>query len=221
MNDEEMLEKLNAFTNTNMSAKDVFIFKVHLCDNDIDRDLEVFSDSALDTLQKLFVGKTGIFDHKPKATNQVARIFDTEVISDSTKTTIDGRPYKYLRGYAYMMKTPSNEDFIKDILGGIKKEVSISCSAKKHTCCICGNDKFSGMCNHINGKEYNSKICYTILEDITDAYEWSFVAVPSQRNAGVTKHFKQPEVIENDFTSLKIARIRAEVLKKRSLTYEY
>lgn len=32
-------------------------------------------------------------------------------------------------------------------------------------------------------------LCHTILSDITDAYEWSFVAVPAQRNAGVTKQY--------------------------------
>ena len=34
---------------------------------------------------------------------------------------------------------------------------------------------------------FNYKICYTILDKITDSYEWSFVAVPAQVNAGVTK----------------------------------
>jgi hypothetical protein len=36
---------------------------------------------------------------------------------------------------------------------------------------------------------YGGKICHTVLDGITDAYEWSFVAVPAQRNAGVTKKF--------------------------------
>ena len=30
-------------------------------------------------------------------------------------------------------------------------------------------------------------MCYTILRDAQDAYEWSFVAVPAQRQAGVIK----------------------------------
>ena len=29
-----------------------------------------------------------------------------------------------------------------------------------------------------------------VLGDVTDAYEWSFVAVPAQREAGVTKQFR-------------------------------
>lgn len=219
MSDDEILKKINQFTNKYIHLEDVYIFNVHLCDNDIDRDLEVFSNEALNTLQKLFIGKTGIFDHQTKVTNQIARIFDTEVISDSTKITTDGRPYKYLKGHAYMMRTPSNEDFIKNIEGGIKKEVSISCSAKLRKCSICGVDFYKKGCNHIKGKYYGGKLCYNILDGIDDAYEWSFVAVPAQVNAGVTKHFEQTEkIIENtkmNLTGLKIAKIRVEILKKK------
>ena len=43
------------------------------------------------------------------------------------------------------------------------------------------------------GKYYGGKLCYAVLSDITDAYEWSFVAVPAQRAAGVVKRFGQSE----------------------------
>ena len=46
-----------------------------------------------------------------------------------------------------------------------------------------------GNCGHIRGEVYNNKLCHCILSDITDAYEWSFVAIPAQVNAGVTKGF--------------------------------
>ena len=36
-------------------------------------------------------------------------------------------------------------------------------------------------------------LCYGILTNPTDAYEWSFVAVPAQRKAGVTKSFFKEE----------------------------
>ncbi|MFR6411127.1 MAG: hypothetical protein ACLUNX_03185 [Angelakisella sp.] len=36
-----------------------------LCDNDLDRDHECFTDAALEKLAVLFRGKTGIFDHDP------------------------------------------------------------------------------------------------------------------------------------------------------------
>ena len=39
------------------------------------------------------------------------------------------------------------------------------------------------------GQLYGEKRCHVVLSDVTDAYEWSFVAVPAQREAGVTKQF--------------------------------
>lgn len=60
----------------------------------------------------------------------------------------------------------------------------------KSICSICGCDKRSGHCEHIAGREYKGRSAYTILSDVKDAYEFSFVAVPAQREAGVTKAFK-------------------------------
>lgn len=187
--DNKLLTKLNNFTRRELSEDEVYIFDVVLCDNDIDRDGEAFSDNALDTLQKLYIGKTGIFDHNPKGSNQNSRIFDAKVITDDTKMTKFNKPYKYLKGNAYMVRTSSNGDLIKEIDGGIKKEVSVSCSSDSCKCSICGVERHKKGCNHVLGKRYGGKLCYAILDDIKDVYEWSFVAVPSQVNAGVTKRF--------------------------------
>ncbi|MDE5792184.1 MAG: hypothetical protein K2G88_06250 [Oscillospiraceae bacterium] len=183
------LEKLNQFTRRELQENEVYLFDVILCDNNIDRDLECFSNQALEQMQKLFIGKTGIFDHNLKSNNQTARIYDTELVK-SDKLTKDGRQLISLKAHAYMIRTDSNADFIREIDGGIKKEVSVSCCAEKRICSICGADKRETTCNHIIGKQYGDKYCYIILDDIQDAYEWSFVAVPAQLNAGVTKHFQ-------------------------------
>ncbi|MBR1555900.1 MAG: hypothetical protein IJ644_11000 [Oscillospiraceae bacterium] len=183
------LEKINQFTRRELKEDEVYLFDVILCDNNIDRDLECFSENALEQMQKLFIGKTGIFDHNPKSAGQTARIYDTELVKSPDKKTKDGRTLVSLKAHAYMIRTDSNLDFIKEIDAGIKKEVSVSCAAAKHVCSICGADKAQSACNHIAGRNYGQKSCYTILEDIQDAYEWSFVAVPAQPAAGVTKHF--------------------------------
>ena len=99
--EKEILDKINSFTRREFKAEELYVFPITLCDNDIDRDMERFSDAALEKMQQLFIGKTGIFDHDPTANNQEARVFDTEVIADSSRTTKDGRPYKYLKGLAY------------------------------------------------------------------------------------------------------------------------
>lgn len=189
MDKTETLKKLNKFTRREMNEDEVYIFDVILCDNDIDRDGERFSLNALKTLEKLFVGKTGIFDHNPRSAGQTARIFSAELVTDNSKTTAAGEPYTYLKGSAYMVRTDENLSLIREIDGGIKKEVSISCSAKSRKCSVCGADLNRKGCPHTAGKNYNGKIAHAVLDDITDAYEWSFVAVPAQVNAGVTKKF--------------------------------
>ncbi len=188
---DELLEKLNRFTRTEVTAEEVYTFPVVLCDNRIDRDGEKFSVEALEKLAELFVGKTGIFDHNPKGENQTARIFDCEVKSDGTELTESGEPYTWVCAKAYMMRTEKNADLIAEIEGGIKKEVSVSCSVKSKICSVCGADMNENPCGHIKGEFYSGKACCHILEEPYDAYEWSFVAVPAQRNAGVTKQFSE------------------------------
>ncbi len=191
---QEILDKINKFTRRPLKDEEVYTFSVILCDNDIDRDYECFSDDALETLAEKFIGKTGIFDHNPTTSNQNARIFDTEIVTDNERITKCGKPYKYLKADAYMVRTGENGTLIAEIDGGIKKEVSISCSTGRKECSICGCNKVVGRCAHVGGRKYNEKVCHTVLSDITDAYEWSFVAVPAQVNAGVTKHFSGDSV---------------------------
>lgn len=52
-------------------------------------------------------------------------------------------------------------------------------------CSVCGSEY--GTCGHHKGESYDGVICCAILKDPVDAYEFSFVAVPAQRDAGVLK----------------------------------
>lgn len=187
----QMMEKLNGFTRRALAPDEVYIFETILCDNEIDRDCERFTVAALGKLKELFVGKTGIFDHNPKGANQTARIFDTELVTDESRKTKAGENYVFLRAKAYMVRTASNADLIREIDGGIKKEVSVSCSCAGQKCSVCLADRRQNPCRHVKGRDYGGKTCHIILDNPTDAYEWSFVAVPAQPNAGVTKHFSE------------------------------
>ena len=190
---------INQHTLKKLEKEDVFTFSVNLCDNDIDRDFERFSEDSLKTLEKLFVGKTGILNHSMKSEDQSCRTYKTQLICDKTKKTVDGKDYTYLKAWCYTVRSEKNASLIKDIESGIKKEVSVSCASQKRICSICGESH----CNHIGGRKYNGDICYKTITDIIDAYEWSFVAVPAQRNAGVTKSFKKEKTMENILKSIK------------------
>lgn len=190
---EKEIELINSYTSSPLTYEQVFCFTVTLCDNEVDRDFERFTLKALEELRVLFVGKTGISDHSMRSKDQMARIFHTYIENDTTKKTTCGEPYTVLKARAYMVRTEENRCLISEIEGGIKKEVSISCSVNKSTCSICGNDMKVHSCKHIKGRTYEGKLCYAKLSEPTDAYEWSFVAVPAQRNAGVSKSFRKKD----------------------------
>lgn len=190
MSDASIAEEMalvNACSRRELSEEEVYLFTVALCDNDIDRDNERFTVEALFALEKLFVGKTGIIDHDPSAKNQKARIISCRVESVEGKTTALGDQLFRLTARAYIRRTEGNQELIEAIEAGIVKEVSVGCSVEKTICSVCRNDMRSPMCNHIKGRVYNGEKCYGELCEPADAYEFSFVAVPAQRAAGVIK----------------------------------
>ena len=187
----EELRYINRFAKAELTEDQVYAFSVRLCDNEVDRDFERFDTAALETLGEMFLGKSGIFDHQWSAKGQTARIYRTEVVREPAMVTAAGDGYCWLKGCAYLMRTEKNADLITEIEGGIKKEVSVGCSVAKRTCSVCGAEE--GDCHHVRGQMYGEQLCFTELKEPLDAYEWSFVAVPAQRNAGVVKRFAEKE----------------------------
>lgn len=192
----EDLAKIQQFSRRELLPEEIYVFNVDLCNNDVDRDYEKFSVETLKQMAELFIGKTGIFDHSMKSADQTARIFDAFVEKVNGKKTADGEDFYSLKAKAYMLNNEENKSLIDSIEAGIKKEVSVSCSVDKAYCSICHTDKKRAACEHRKGKMYGDRLCFNILTDATDAYEFSFVAVPAQREAGVTKSFSLKEEAE-------------------------
>ena len=183
---EAELAEINRFAKSPLQAEEVYAFSLRLCDNEVDRDWERFPAATLEELAPLFAGKSGLFDHQWSAREQTARIYRTEVVREA-RLTGAGEPYCYLKGYAYLLRTEGNRELIAEIEGGIKKEVSVGCAVERAVCSICGQDIHT--CPHEKGEEYGGQQCWADLVGATDAYEWSFVAVPAQRDAGVLKRY--------------------------------
>lgn len=216
--DEGELALINRFAKTGLKAEEVYAFSVKLCDNEVDRDFERFPVETLEELAPLFVGKSGIFDHQWSAGGQTARIYRTEVVHEKSIITAAGDEYCYLKGWVYMLRTEKNLPLIQEIEGGIKKEVSVGCAVNRAACSVCGKERKAG-CEHVPGKEYGGKLCWTELLEAADAYEFSFVAVPAQPRAGVMKKgmkgVEEMEQLEKEAALGRkyLERLRAEVVR--------
>lgn len=196
--EENELELINNYTRRELSEDEVYLFSVVLCDNDIDRDFERFTVESLEKLSELFVGKTGIFDHNPKAENQSARIISCRVEAVQGKKNSVGDDYFRLVARAYMPVTKANKELRMNIDSGITREVSVGCAVESTVCSICGNDINSRECGHVKGESYSGRVCFGELINPYDAYEFSFVAVPAQKHAGVIKSFTGRENLMQD-----------------------
>lgn len=193
---------INQFSKRELTPEEVYCFSVVMCDNDIDRELERFTNKTLDALAPMFVGKTVISDHSWRSGNQIGRIYAAEV-QRTTEQNQAGEPLRQLVGKVYMLNSEDNKATIDAIEAGILKEVSVGVSVKTRSCSLCGTkikwnwSSWTEECDnhHVLGETYPSEgFCFANLDDPRDAYELSFVAVPAQRNAGVRKAVGDPDV---------------------------
>ena len=229
------LRKINKYTLSPVSADDVFIFKATIADNEQDdRNFMPFNLKALQDLKKLYPGKPMLMDHNRSANNQIARVYDTDLVQDANKQTELGELHTELIAKIYMIKTDSNKDLIAEIIGGIKKEVSTSTVPEKMICNICGVDNMKDYCRHYPGREYDStdadgkssrKRCKMLLHGAKEAYELSFVAVPAQpracthKSVGFAKPVEctenAPEIDEKDLNTTENEKMDDRILSMR------
>lgn len=197
------LRKINRYTLSPLKAEDVFVFKTVIGDNETDdRNYEPFNAAAIHDLKRLYPGKTVIKDHRRTADNQVARVYDTEVVTEE-RTTKAGEPFVKIVAKNYMVRTARNADLIREIAGGIKKEVSTGVRPKRLICNICGSDNMKTYCPHWPGRDYDKQegktTCLMTIDGVKEAYELSLVAVPAQPRAGTIKHYgPKPAEMDED-----------------------
>lgn len=162
-----------------LTAEEVFTFRMAACDNQVDRDHERFTDKALEGLAPLFVGKTVLMDHTWSAVSQTARIYAADVE--------DHGEVKQLVLRCYMPRSDATAGTVAAIETGILRECSVGCAMGSAVCSICGTDQTKAYCEHRAGKTYDGQLCVMALDAPQDVYEVSFVAVPAQPEAGVIK----------------------------------
>ena len=191
--DEGELALINAQALRPLTEAETFSFKLAACNNQVDRDIERFTEATLAELANLFVGRPVLMDHKWSAGSQTARVYAADV---EEMPGVEGGEQLVLR--CYMPRLQGNADTITAIETGILRECSVGVAVESAFCSICGADRRTTWCEHIPGKEYDGKMCYIELTGAQDAYEVSLVAVPAQPAAGVVKRYGGPDGPECD-----------------------
>lgn len=203
MNDDE-LALINRQSLRELGADEVFVFRIAACNDLVDRDFEHFSLKALNDMAGLFIGRTMIMDHDWSAKKQTARIYASGV-----EPKDGGGNQLVLR--AYMLKSADTQPTIDRIEAGILREVSVAVHCGEAICDACGNNKRRRCCEHIPGKEYDGVTATVTLDNVTDVFECSFVAVPAQPAAGIIKKYggeDVPPAPETKNAGLKELRLR-------------
>ena len=192
-----------------LTAEEVFTFRLAACDNQVDRDHERFTDKALEGLAPLFVGKSVLMDHNWSAANQTARVYAADVEAHGE--------VKQLVLRCYMPRSDASAGTIAAIETGILRECSVGCSMGSAVCSICGADQAKAYCEHHAGQTYDGALCVMALDDPTDAYEVSFVAVPAQPEAGVikSKRYGGPDKPDTDPETQRMAEAMQEQETRR------
>lgn len=187
---DERLAKINSQVITPLSAEEVFMFDVVLCDNAIDRVGDKLTINFLNALAEKSKSLIGLKDHAWSSDNQLCRLYDTEVVVDESRKTENDEPYAYVLGHAYTLR--AFDDLVKRIESGLLKECSISFKSTGDKCSICGaetskNEEGLAVCSigHVATGEYDGQVCFNIVDNCEDVFEWSLVAVPCQRNAAI------------------------------------
>ena len=100
-------------------------------------------------------------------------------------------------------------------------------------CSICGTDNAKSYCRHFPGKSYQKEKgveqCVFTLASVSDAYEFSLVAVPAQKAAGVRKCYtgepleatEAEPVAEKTEDKDTLTRVRLMETKAKNNTIKY
>ena len=88
---EAELEAIARYSRRRLTAEEVYTFPLVLCDNDLDRDHECFTDAALEKLGVSPVGEAGE-EFNPELHNAVAHVED-ESIAENTIVEVFQKGY--------------------------------------------------------------------------------------------------------------------------------
>lgn len=147
---DEILSEINRYSRRTLTANDVYVFKIKICDNNFDSDRERYSSFALSDIESLLIGKTGRIKYGILDKPLIARILKTMIETDKTRVVDGNEYYTSLYACAFIVKSDGNEN-IENIVCAIEndknRKATLSCGVSRN-----------------NG----------VLTQVFDVYEWNY-----------------------------------------------
>lgn len=138
--DDAVLAKINRFALKELTIEEVFVRKILLAHNGIDRDRERFPEGLLDDFARTLPGKSVLYFHNKGSFLPLGLFFDTltETMAIEQFKTLTGddprlpdglTQVKVLWAWYYVVKTPDIESTLANIEGGVYRHWSLGFGA--------------------------------------------------------------------------------------------
>lgn len=176
---DQDLAKIQRFALKELKSEELAVFRMNLCNDQIDRHASRFPEKELKAINRMIVGKPTMVNHDMSALPR-GRFFDSRMAigptgTQSISTSTDAL---FVQPSTYMLREPENESFIRNIEAGIYSGTSIGFAFDTPECSVCNCDL--RVCAHWPGEDYDGEICHYIMHDVRDVFEGSIVPLGSQ-----------------------------------------
>lgn len=172
--DDAMMKQINRFTLAPLTREQVAAFTMDLANDKVDRHFSRFPEKELKTITRMIVGKPLMELHDLRGRLPRGTFYRAEFVKEAGSAKA--------RPDVYILRTPSNEEFIAHIMGGVYRGTSIGFNFDKAECSICHEEMgaIDSSCRHWPGNEYDGETCHYIMHGVNDVYEGSVVPLGSQ-----------------------------------------
>lgn len=166
----ERMEAVNRFTLRPLSAEEVAVFTLDLCNNRVDRHYSRFPEEELARVNALTPGRPLMERHDLAGSLPRGTFFRSRLHREGDCVSV--------RPEVYVLRSAQNRDFILNIEGGVYRETSIGFSFRRPECSVCGKDLRT--CAHVPGRTYGGKACHFVMRGVLEVLEGSVVPAGSQ-----------------------------------------
>lgn len=167
---DALIDDVNCYALRPLTRDEFVVFTLDLCHNGVDRHFSRFPDEELARISALVPGRPLMERHDLRGSLPRGTFFRSQLHHEGDRISV--------RPDVYVLRTHENEDFIRNIEGGVYRETSIGFSFRTPECSVCARDVRT--CDHVPGRPYDGVTCHYIMRDVLEVIEGSVVSSGSQ-----------------------------------------